>query len=165
MWQSHKQAAIVQISGEIMPKQLAPRRPKSLVDGDGEKIRYPQYEDPVRNLVVQHRHSKERSLHLAIYYAPKRHPGDVFLLEVIKDFGGGRVDPGREIFEFVYGSTVAFPLPPSRHLRLVLTNPTEFRKAAKGNWKAVVELRDSRRRRVAQTIFADAIGRRLVELL
>lgn len=166
MWQSHEQAAIVPTSGDIMPKQLVPRRPKSVADDNATKLKkYPQYEAAAKQLVAQHRQSKEEPLHLAIYYAPKRHSGDVFLFEVMDGFGGDQVDPDKKLFEFSYGSTAGFPLPPSRNLRLILTNPTEFREAARANWKAVAELRDSRRRDVAQTIFADAVGRRLVELL
>jgi hypothetical protein len=123
-------------------------------------LKYPHYLQAVRSLVAQHKRLDE-PLHLAIYYAPKRHPGDVFLFEVIDRFGDRRVDPDNRIFELSYGSTPGFPLPPGRNLRLILTNPTEFRAAADAKWKAIVELKESNR----HVLFADQRGRKLLRLL
>ena len=148
-----------------MPKQLiAPgfasasaRLPKRL-------LKYPHYLQAVKGLVAQHKQLDE-PLHLAIYYVPKRHPGDVFLFEVIDRFGDRRVDPDNKIFEFAYGLTAGFPLPSGRNLRLLLANPTEFSEAAHADWKALVELKESKRRGAATVIFADQLGRKLVGLL
>jgi hypothetical protein len=126
--------------------------------------RYPHYLRDVERLVDQHKKLDE-PLHLAIYYAPRRHPGDVFLFEIIDRFGDQRVDPDKKLFEFSYGSTPGFPLPNNRSLRLVLTNPREFGFAAKHNWKAIRELRESSRRNAVKVIFYDRLGRKLLELL
>src|SRR5450432_3630103 len=132
-----------------MPK-LTARHPKSSADNGATKFKYPHYLAAVRHLVAQHHKIKEEPLHLAVYYAPKRHPGDVFLLEVIGGFGGEHIDPEKKLFEFSYGSTSGFPLPNSRNLRLVLTNPPEFREAVHANWRALVELREAKRRKATQ---------------
>lgn len=130
-----------------------------------EIVRYPAYLAAVKSFVKQHQHRKEQPVHLAIYYAGKRHVADVQLLEVVGGFGSDRVDPGRKFFEFVYGSTLGFPLPSKAYLRLILTNPKEFQEAIASKWKAITELRESFRRGRAQVIFADRLGRKLRGLL
>ena len=146
-----------------MPKQLIAPGPRS-AGHPSRLLKYPHYLEAVKSLVAQHKQLDE-PLHLAIYYAPKRHPGDVFLFEVIDRFGDRGVDPDNKLFEFAYGSTAGFPLPPNRSLRLILTNPTEFREAAKANWTAIAELKESKRRGALNVIFADQLGRKLAGLL
>jgi hypothetical protein len=145
-----------------MPK-LITRRIASPTNGGAAK--YPQYLAAVKRLVEQHRKIKDEPLHLAVYFAPKRNPRDVFLFEVIGGFGGEHIDPEKKIFEISFGSTAGFELPPSRHLRLVLTNPVEFAKAVQGKWKGVMELKEAKHRGTAQIVFRDAMGREFWELL
>lgn len=46
----------------------------------------------------------------------------MFVFEVIDRFGGDTIDPGDKLFDFGYGSTPGFPLPPEASLRMILTN-------------------------------------------
>jgi hypothetical protein len=125
---------------------------------------YPDYLEQVRQLVRQHRELKHEPLHLAVYYAPpRRAKRDVFLFEVIDVPGGGEVSPEGKLFEFGYGSTPGFPLPPGVSLRMVLTNPTEFRTAVRDGWKGIEELLAARAVDRATVVYADSRGRRLWE--
>ena len=127
---------------------------------------YPDFEPQVRELVEQHRKSKKQRLRLAAYFAPpRRSKRDIFLFEVIDGFGGDAVEPEQKLFEFAYGSTPAFPLPAGTSLRVVMTNPTELDEAARGDWKAVQELRAARRADQTIVLYADAKGKRLWDLL
>lgn len=127
--------------------------------------KFPAYLSAVKSLVDQHRKLKHEPLHLAIYYAPKRHVNDVFLLEVIDRFGDKSVDTQKKLFELSYGSTPGFPLPENRNLRLVLTNPAEFQVAAREKWKSFLELKDANEREAAEILYLDPLGRKLAELL
>jgi hypothetical protein len=127
---------------------------------------YPEYEAQVRDLVGQHRKLKNGRLHLAVYFAPpRRGKRDIFLLEIIEGFGGDVVDPEDKVFEFGYGSTPGFRMPEGVSLRMLLTNPAEFRHAVDHNWKAVEELRAAREADDAIVIYGDALGKRLWKLL
>jgi hypothetical protein len=123
---------------------------------------YPEFLDEVRQLVQQHRALKEEPLRLAVYFAPpRRGKGDVFLFEVSDGFGGDEVDAEGKLFEFGYRSTPALPLPAGVTLRMVLTNPAEFRTAVRDGWKAIQELRAARDANRATLVYSDAIGRKL----
>jgi hypothetical protein len=127
---------------------------------------YPEFEVQVRDMVEQHRRSKDGRLHLAVYFAPpRRTKRDIFLFEVIDGFGGDAIDSEDKLFEFGYGSTPGFPLPTGTNLRMVLTNPAEFHHAIDHDWKAVQELRAARDAGKAIVIHADGLGRRLWTLL
>ncbi|MCP4247292.1 MAG: hypothetical protein GY778_09620 [bacterium] len=106
---------------------------------------FPEFEDQVKDLVGEHKRLKDQPLLLAVYYAPDREPHHVFLLEVIEQLGSNNVDQDRELFEVTYGSTPAFPLASDQRLHLILTNPTELRKALEENWSSVGELRGAKR--------------------
>lgn len=118
-------------------------------------VRFPDLKDQVKRLVQAHRKLKDEPLLLAVYYAPKRNPKDVFLFEVAENFGGGRVDKDRKLFEVTYRSTDGFPMAPGQQLRLVLTNPIELDEAVKGNWKHVQELREAFSRKRTDVLFED----------
>ena len=123
---------------------------------------YPEYEAQVRDLVDQHRKLKNEYLHLAVYFAPpRRGKRDIFLFEVIENFGGNAIDPNEKLFEFGYGSTPGFRLPAGASLRMVLTNPAEFHHAIQHNWKGVQELRAAQEADHAIVIYADKIGKQL----
>jgi len=127
---------------------------------------YPDFLDQVRQLVQQHRNLKHEPLRLAVYFAPpRRGKGDVFLFEVSDGFGANELDAGNKLFEFGYGSTPALPLPPGVTLRMVLTNPAEFRAAIHDRWRAIQELRAARDAGKARVIYADATGRKLWDLV
>jgi hypothetical protein len=123
---------------------------------------YPDYKVPVDRLVQQHRKLRGGRLHLAVYLAPPaRAKHDIYLFEIIDDFGGGHIDPDKKLFTFAYGSTPGFPLPPDIRLWMILTNPTELENAIQENWKRVGELRKARSAGEAMVIYADAKGKKL----
>jgi len=122
---------------------------------------YPDYKAPVEKLVQQHRTLRNEHLRLAVYFAPPKRPKrDIYLFELIDDFGSGQIDPDRKLFSFAYGSTPAFPLPPGVSLRMILTNPTELETAINEKWKRLDELRDARSNGKAIVIYADAQGKK-----
>src|SRR5437899_1742748 len=98
--------------------------------------RFPQLANQIQALVEQHRALEDEPLHLAVTYNHERDAQDIFLLEVVSNFGGGEVDPDCQLFEVTFGPTLAFPMSPSEKLHLVLTNPTEFRIALRDNWRS-----------------------------
>jgi hypothetical protein len=122
---------------------------------------YPDYKEPVEKLIEQHRKLRNGRLHLAVYLAPpNRAKRDIYLFEVIDDFGGGRIDPDKKLFAFAYGSTPGFPLPQGARLWMILTNPAELDKAIEENWKRVDEIRNARKREQAIVLHADVKGRK-----
>lgn len=125
-----------------------------------------EYEKRLTRLVRDHREIKDEPLLLAVYYAPKREPGDVFLFEVIESFGGGNVDEDKKMFEVTYGDTPGFPMKAGQDLHLVLTNPEELKTAVRERWALVKELRDAFRRNHAKPLFEEGKkGQELLRLL
>jgi hypothetical protein len=123
---------------------------------------FPDYREQVEKLVQQHRTLRGERLHLAVYLAPpKRAKRDIYLFEVIEDFGGEHIDPDKELFTFAYGSTPGFPLPNGISLRMILTNPNELDRAIRENWKRLDEIRNAREADRALILYADAKGKRL----
>ena len=106
-------------------------------------VQFPGLMQEISQLVEEHRQMVDEPLVLAIYYKPDREPDDIFLFEVIENFGNGAVDSQREMFEVTYNSTSGFPLESGQHLHLLLTNPKEFAIALRENWNAIAELRRS----------------------
>jgi hypothetical protein len=103
--------------------------------------RFPSFQSELEELVGEHVKFEDEPLVLAIYYQPERDPQDVFLFEVIEGFGGESVDVDHELFEVTYRSSSGFDLAPGQSLHLVLTNPTEYQRAAEEHWPALDELR------------------------
>jgi len=123
---------------------------------------YPEYKSAVEKLVEQHRNLRDGRLHLAVYLAPpKRSKRDIYLFEVIDDFGGEQTDPERKLFTFAYGSTPGLPLPDGVRLWMILTNPTEFDQAIHEGWKRVDEIRNAKKAGNALVLHADAKGKKL----
>lgn len=110
---------------------------------DTATTRFPNYLQQVRELVEEHKKLDSEPLLLAIYYAPSRDPDDIFLFEVIENFGSNSRDQDQELFEVAYDSTAQFSLPPGKHLRMILTNPVELRAAAREQWPALLEVREA----------------------
>ena len=125
----------------------------------------PEYLPQVERLVESHRSLEGEPLLLAILYAPLRNAGDVFVFEVIENFGSNSIDPDSELFEVSFDSTADFPLPPGHKLRLILTNPEELRAAVRDQWPLAQELRQAMRDGRARVIWADPEHRDLLELI
>jgi hypothetical protein len=122
---------------------------------------YPGYEEQVKRLVQQHRALQGERLHLAVYLAPpKRSKRDIYLFELIDNFGSGHIDPDQKLFTFAYGSTPGFPLPEGASLWMILTNPTELDKAIRENWKRVEAIRNARKAGNALVLYADTKGKK-----
>ncbi len=126
---------------------------------------FPTYENQVRTFVGEHTALPDGPVHLALYYAPERDPTDVFVLEVLGNFGSGYVDEDKQFFEVAYPATPAFRMPAKSHLRLVLTSPKELRVALKEQWPDVQELRESIRDGRSAVILADERGEDLLRAL
>ncbi len=109
----------------------------------------------VRKLVEEHKQIESEPLLLAIMFKPKRNPGDIFLFEVVENFGGGHIDEDRELFEVSFYGTPSFPLRKGQQLRLVLTNPQELEVASREHWPSFEEIRSAVKSRRAQTLFSD----------
>lgn len=123
---------------------------------------YPDYKEAVEELVKQHRKLRKENLHLAVYLAPpNRSKKDVYLFEVMDDFGGGQVDPEKKLFTFAYSSTPGFPLPDGVNLWMILTNPAELDQAIEGNWTRLDEIRSARNAGRAIVIYEDTKGKKL----
>jgi hypothetical protein len=122
---------------------------------------YPDYKDAVQKLVDQHRKLRGGRLHLAVYLAPPNRPKrDIYLFEVLDNFGGGKIDVEKKLFTFAYGSTPGLPLPEGVSLWMIVTNPAELDKAIKENWARLGEIRKARRAERASIIYADAEGKK-----
>jgi hypothetical protein len=122
---------------------------------------YPDYKEAAQKLVEQHRKMRNGHLHLAVYLAPpKRLKRDIYLFEVIDDFGGGHIDSDKKLFTFAYGSTPGFPLPESVRLWMILTNPVELDTAIHEDWKRVAEIRNARKAGNAVVLYSDTKGKK-----
>lgn len=117
---------------------------------------FPDLMGEVQHLVEEHRQLTDEPLLLAIYYKPDRETQDVFLFEVIENFGAGAVNPDRELFEVTYNSTSGFVLEPSQRLHLVLTNPREFETAIQEKWPLLEELRRAIRAGDFRVLYSDS---------
>ena|ERR1035437_1108752 len=73
-------------------------------------------------LIADHQKIPDERLLLAIYYASERDPQDLFLFEVIENFGGNGIDDEQELMEVTYASTPDFSLEGNQSLHMVLTS-------------------------------------------
>lgn len=101
---------------------------------------FPRFEREMKQLVLEHLDLHDEPLLLAIYYKPQREQQDLFLFEVIGNFGDGGVDSDKTLFEVTYASTTGLPLEKGQYLHLVLTNPRELEIAIQENWERIAEL-------------------------
>jgi hypothetical protein len=122
--------------------------------------RYPHLERSLRELAVHHREFQDEPLHLALLYDPGRDPRDVFLFELLGNFGRNAVGPEPELFEVTFGATEALPLSAGQRLHLVLTNPVELKAALAAGWPSANEVREAVRRGDIEVLFEDDEGRR-----
>lgn len=126
---------------------------------------YPEFCEQLEALVEQHLELDDEPLLLAIYYKPDRDEGDVFLFEVIEDFGNGAIGPDDELFEVTIASTSGFLMAPEQWLHLVLTNPHEFEVAVRQEWEHVEELRRAVNAGNYKLLHRNAEGEQLGELI
>lgn len=122
-------------------------------------------ETAVRKLVAQHVKRQDEPLHLAILFAPKQRTQNISLFEVLGGFGGGQVDPKKELFQVSFGSTAGLPLPAGRSLLLTLTSPPELRAAVHDDWKSLRPIRDALAHERARVVHSDKLGKTLLSLL
>ncbi len=133
--------------------------------GTWTRERYPAYREYLTQLMEQHRELKDEPLHLAIAFQPPRETQDIFLFEVVGNFAGGDINPGRELFEVTFAPSPGYDIPEGRNLHLVLTSPEELRVALQHHWSSAQEVSDAVRRGDAEVLHADDIGQELLERL
>ena len=126
---------------------------------------FPKSESKVRQLVSDHLKLTDEPLLLAIYYAPDREPGDIFLFELIKGFGAGSVDPDQKLFEVTYGSSGSLRLEPGQELHLVLTNPQELEIAFNDQWETAMEIRSAIKRKRFRVMYEDRSAKKFMEII
>ena len=127
--------------------------------------RFPGLERQIRDLAEQHREFRDEPLHLAIAYQPNRDPQDIFIFELIGNFGGNEVASDAQLFEVTFESTPSFTMEPGQKLHLVLSNPKEFREALDQLWPTAEEIREAVRRGHFEVLHSDKIGLKALELL
>lgn len=120
--------------------------------------RFPGLEHNLRNLAAQHREFQDEPLHLAIAFDPGHDHKDVFLFELLGNFGGNSISPDAEFFEASFDSTPQFPMSPGQKLHLILTSPAEFKRAGEERWKSFGKLQDAIRRGDFEVLYKDSIG-------
>ena len=101
---------------------------------------YPAFLQQVQRLVNDHAKMIDEPLLLAVYYKSNSEPNDIFLFEVIENFGAGAIDPDKEIFEVAYNSSSGFPLEHGQRLHMLLTNPGELKQATREKWPTIADL-------------------------
>jgi hypothetical protein len=98
-----------------------------------------EYEKRVEELIRYHKEHKSEGLLLAIWYNRTNKAGNVYLLEVYRDFP----DPGQgrlETFDFSLSNR-----PPIKgRLKLTPTSPTELQEASRRHDRILAQIRRSR---------------------
>ena len=120
--------------------------------------RYPHLETSLRDLARRHRELEDEPLHLALLFDPGRESGDVFLFEILGNFGYGEVGEDGDLWEVAFGPTSSLPLATGQHIHLILTNPNEFRFALSADWPTAIEVRDAVRRGDFEVLYEDEVG-------
>jgi hypothetical protein len=127
--------------------------------------RFPHLRRQLLELAKQHLRLRDEPLHLAMAYDPGRDSQDVFLFELLDNFGGNEINPDAVLFEATFGASSSFSLEPDQRLHLILTNPAEFRTALDRRWPTADEVRDAVHRGDFEILYSDQIGRDALELL
>jgi hypothetical protein len=128
-------------------------------------VGYPTSHHSIEGLVREHRELADEPLLLAIYYAPSREPQDIFLFEIFAGYGADGIDADRKLFEVSYNGRSDFPLEPGQHLRLVLTNVPEFKRAIDESWTHIRELKHAIAQGRYEVVFAHPDHPELARLL
>ena len=131
----------------------------------GTTQRSPRIEGQIRALIGQHREIRDEPLHLAMIYEPGRDSSDLFLFELLGNFGGNEINADPRLFEVTFGPALGLELETGQSLHLVLTNPQEFRVALGQHWPAAEEIRDAVGRGDYEIVYSDEIGQQALGLL
>jgi hypothetical protein len=129
------------------------------------QTQFPGFAPQIRRLVEDHLKLTDEPLLWAVYYKPQREEQDIFLFEVVGNFGGDGIDPDRELFEVTYTSKSGFDMDADQQLHLVLTNPHEFETAVRENWELLAELRQAIDAGNYQTVHIDPMHKHLAEMV
>lgn len=124
--------------------------------------RYPQYAKYIREMAEVHKKSKDKPLHLAICFAPKKKDSDIYLFEAIKNFGGDAPDPLKDLFHISFPGSEAFPVSDNERLHLILANPRECEQACQKNWREMRAIRKAIAAGNFEVLYKDKIGRKLM---
>ena len=118
----------------------------------------------VQQLVREHNERiPETPIALAVYYDPRdSQPDDVWLLEVLNNFGRNEVSLYKELYETGYTLKSGFPLPPNGILHLILTNPVELRQALHEHWPSVQPFVEAVQSNRFMQVFCDVTGSELI---
>jgi hypothetical protein len=127
--------------------------------------RFPGLERQIRDLAEQHREFRDEPLHLAIADQPGRDLNDIFLFELLGNFGGNEVTSDARLFEVTFESSPSFAMEADQKLHLVLSNPEEFRVALDQQWPTAEEIRTAVHGGNFEVLHTDKIGRKALELL
>jgi hypothetical protein len=92
--------------------------------------------ETIQELIEEHLQIKDEPLVLAMFFDAGENPDDIYLLEIIKNFGSNEINPDRELFELTYWAPKE-----QKTWHLILTNPPEFDAALRGNWKHAEKIR------------------------
>jgi hypothetical protein len=120
--------------------------------------RYPHLDNSLRELARKHGELQDEPLHLALLYDPGRETEDVFLFELLGNFGRNEIGEEGELFEVAFGPTDQLPLSAGQHLHLVLSSTREFEFALAQEWKSALEMRDAVRRGDFEILYKNEIG-------
>ena len=90
--------------------------------------------EAIEALIEEHRQFQDEPLLLAMHYDAGADPREIYVLEVMDNFGLNNVNPDRELFELTYWSPNRHEPDAGRSWHLVLTNPKEFAVALREGW-------------------------------
>ncbi len=127
--------------------------------------RFPHLRRQLLDLAKQHLEIADQPLHLAIAYDPGRDSQDIFLFELLDNFGGNEINPDAQLFEATFGSSKGFSLEPDQRLHFILTNPEEFRAQHSSNTGQRPRKFETRCARVIRDPPFGEIGRDALEFL
>jgi len=126
---------------------------------------YPEYSDQIHELAKQHLAMRSEPLHLAIAYKPTESNGNVYLFEVIENFGSDYVEPDEELFEVTFGSTPVFPMGGVTELHLTMTNPIEAKVALREQWPSMLKIKDAVTAERFEKLHATPIGEEILGMI
>ncbi len=97
--------------------------------------------ESIQDLIEQHRELKDEPLILAMQYDAGAEPDEIYLLEVIDNFGANGISSDRELFEVTFPKASGPDGGPDQTWHLVLTNPLEFDVALREGWEQADKIR------------------------
>ena len=118
--------------------------------------------DAVRSLVSSHREIADEPLHLAMYFENPENPKDLYLLEVLENFGQNRVSDEEEIMRVSFPASADFPIDAEKRLSLILTNLPELRVALVDDWDSFRDVRGLIENSRYKVVFSDPVGEKIL---